>query len=254
MFLPPPSALMKLSITSLPLARVKSPVWLRTTLRLAFLATTLSKPFLRLVATLAPTVPCSSTTLQALPATVFASHSPATAPSCTLSEVTAVRYSSLPEGSMSRSSSTTGILASLASFNTASQPLDTTGARKMASTPCAIKERIALIWFSCFCCASAILSVTLRLAASVFETEVSAARQPDSDPIWEKPTVSSAAVAGSERLIATKAVAARRALEVMRRSLPKCCSGCLHPRIRYRGTFEAAYWRQRGQYFTEDWF
>src|SRR5205823_6557747 len=66
-------------------------VWLRTTLRLAFLATTLSKPFLRLVATLAPTVPCSSTTLQALPATVFASHSPATAPSCTLSEVTAVR-------------------------------------------------------------------------------------------------------------------------------------------------------------------
>jgi hypothetical protein len=27
----------------------------------------------------------------------------------------------------------------------------------MASTPCAMKERIALIWFSCFCWASAIL-------------------------------------------------------------------------------------------------
>ena len=56
----------------------------------------------------------------------------------------------------------------------------------MASTPCAMKERIALIWFSCFCWASAILSVTLRLVASDLETEVSAARQPDSDPIWEK--------------------------------------------------------------------
>jgi hypothetical protein len=79
------------------------------------------------------------------------------------------------------------------------------------------------------------------LAASVFETEVSAARQPDSDPIWEKPTVSSAAVAGSERVMATKAVAARRALEVMRRVLPKCYSECLHPRIRYLGTLEAAF-------------
>src|SRR5206468_3980036 len=153
---------------------------------------------------------------------------------------------------MSRSSSTTGILASLASFNTASQPLDTTGARKMASTPCAMKERIALIWFSCFCWASAILSVTLRLAASVFETEVSAARQPDSDPIWEKPTVSSAAVAGSERVMATRAVAARRALEFIRRVLPKMLFRCLHPQNRYQGTIEAAYWRQRGQYFTEN--
>src|SRR5205809_598871 len=55
---------MKLSITSLPLARVKSPVWLRTTLRLGCLATTPSNPFLRFAATLAPTVPCISTTLQ----------------------------------------------------------------------------------------------------------------------------------------------------------------------------------------------
>ena len=65
----------------------------------------------------------------------------------------------------------------------------------MASTPCAIKERIALIWFSCFCCASAIFRLTERLAACCLETEVSAARQPDSDPICEKPMVSCAALA-----------------------------------------------------------
>src|SRR5207245_7387351 len=86
-----------------------------------------------------------------------------------------------------------------------------------------------LIWFSCFCWASSILSVTLRLVASDLETEVSAARQPDSDPIWEKPTVSSAAVAGSERVMATSAVAARRTLEVMRRILPNVVQGACMP-------------------------
>src|SRR3954452_24293658 len=106
---------------------------------------------------------------------------------------------------MSRSSRITGILASLASLSTASQPDDTTGARKIASTPCATKERIALIWFSCFCCASAIFRLTLRLAASDLETVVSAARQPDSDPICEKPTVSCAAPAG--RMDAALAIA-----------------------------------------------
>jgi hypothetical protein len=35
-----------------------------------------AKPFLRSIATLAPTVPCSSTTLHGLPATVFTSQSP----------------------------------------------------------------------------------------------------------------------------------------------------------------------------------
>ena len=80
-----------------------------------------------------------------------------------------------------------------------------------------MKERIALIWFSCFCCASAILRLTLRLAASCLETEVSAARQPDSDPICEKPTVSSAALAGSASNNAAVAVAAKRALKVIRR-------------------------------------
>ena len=61
----------------------------------------------------------------------------------------------------------------------------------------------------------------MRAALGLGQAGRSAARQPDSDPIWEKPTVSSAAVAGSERVMATSAVAARRALEVMRRILPK---------------------------------
>jgi len=53
----------------------------------------------------------------------------------------------------------------------------------MASKPWAMKERIALIWFSCFCWASAILKLMLRFFASALETDVSAARQPDSEPI-----------------------------------------------------------------------
>src|SRR5581483_9469288 len=107
----------------------------------------------------------------------------------------------------------TGIFAWLASFSTASQPEDTTGARKMASTPCAMKERIALIWFSCFCCASAIFRLTPRLLAPDLETVVSAARHPDSDPICEKPTVSWAAVAGT---MDAKPATARLATSVFR--------------------------------------
>ncbi len=118
---------------------------------------------------------------------------------------------------MSRSSSTTGILASLASFSTESHPVETTGARKIASTFCAMKERIALIWLSCFCCASAILRLTWRLLASCLETEVSAARQPDSDPICEKPMVSWPALAGGASSNAAVALAAKRALRVIRR-------------------------------------
>ncbi len=116
---------------------------------------------------------------------------------------------------MSRSSSTTGICASLASFSTESQPVETTGARKMASTPWAMKDRIALIWFSCFCWASAILKLMLRFLASDLETEVSAARQPDSEPICEKPMVRSAAWALNARTEVERAVAASRALRFM---------------------------------------
>ena len=88
---------------------------------------------------------------------------------------------------MPRSSSTTGISASLASLSTSSQPVATTGATRMASTPWAMKPRMALIWFSCFCCASANLRSTPRSSACWRVTDVSAARQPDSEPICEKP-------------------------------------------------------------------
>ena len=48
----------------------------------------------------------------------------------------------------------TGIFAALASRSTVPQPDSTTGEKAITSTFCAMKERIALIWFSCFCCAS----------------------------------------------------------------------------------------------------
>ncbi len=58
---------------------------------------------------------------------------------------------------------------------------------KIASTPCVMNERTARIWFSCFCCASEMRRSMPRLSASILETFVSAARQPDSDPTCEKP-------------------------------------------------------------------
>ena len=50
-----------------------------------------------------------------------------------------------------RSVRMTGILAALASRSTGSQPVSTTGENAMTSTFCAMNDRIALIWFSCFC-------------------------------------------------------------------------------------------------------
>src|SRR5687768_12118007 len=78
-----------------------------------------------------------------------------------------------------------------------------------------MKDRIALIWFSCFCWASAILKVMSRFLASALETEVSAARQPDSEPICEKPMVRSAAWAPRVEASVDATVAARRALNFM---------------------------------------
>ena len=46
------------------------------------------------------------------------------------------------------------MLAAFASRSTVSQPVSTTGENAMTSTRCAMNERSALIWFSCFCCAS----------------------------------------------------------------------------------------------------
>ncbi len=101
--------------------------------------------------------------------------------------------------------------------------METTGARKIASTPWAMKERIALIWFSCFCCASAILKLMFRFLASALETVVSAARQPDSEPICEKPMVRSAAWAPAETSAPEKAVASNKALKFIGVSPVGCC-------------------------------
>ena len=46
------------------------------------------------------------------------------------------------------------MLAVLASLRTVSQPDSTTGEKAMTLTFCWMYERIAEIWFSCFCCAS----------------------------------------------------------------------------------------------------
>ncbi len=70
-----------------------------------------------------------------------------------------------------RSVRMTGILAVLASRSTVSQPLSTTGENAITSTFCAMKERIALIWFSCFCCASENLrSMPCCLAADLIDS------------------------------------------------------------------------------------
>src|SRR6478736_4514138 len=51
-------------------------------------------------------------------------------------------------------------------------------------------DRIAWIWFSCFCCASEnFRSKPFSLVSVSWMDLVLAARQPLSEPTWEKPTV-----------------------------------------------------------------
>jgi hypothetical protein len=180
---------MKLSITSLPFARVKSPVWLRTILMFDGPAMPSSKPCLRLVAgderQPCPEAPPRCRSCRRLFST---SHSPATLPSCTLSEVTAVRYRSSPAGSTSRSSSTTGILASLR-FLQHRIPAGRDDGREEDRVHALRDEgadRLDLVLLLLLGVGD--LKVMFRFAACGLETEVSAARQPDSDPICEKPT------------------------------------------------------------------
>src|SRR5690606_10611005 len=81
----------------------------------------------------------------------------------------------------------TGMFASLASLSTVSQPDSTTGEKAMTSTFCWMYDRIALIWFSCFCWASENRRVMpASLAASSMDL-VFAVRQPLSAPTCEKP-------------------------------------------------------------------
>ena len=87
-----------------------------------------------------------------------------------------------------RSVRITGIFAALASRSTVSKPLSTTGENAMMSTFCAMNERIALIWFSCFCCASANLRSTPESLAACLIDSVFAVRHSLSAPIWLKPS------------------------------------------------------------------
>src|ERR1700751_2901862 len=82
----------------------------------------------------------------------------------------------------------TGIPAFLASCKTGSNPVSTTGENGITSTPCAIKDRIALIWFSSFWWASEKRrSIPLFWASDLMDS-VLAVRQPLSAPTWAKPT------------------------------------------------------------------
>ncbi len=80
--------------------------------------------------------------------------------------------------------------AALASLRTASQPVTTTGEKAMTSTFCLMKDRIAAIWFSCFCWASENFRSTPAAFAASWIDLVLAVRQPDSAPTWEKPRTS----------------------------------------------------------------
>src|SRR5262249_57558377 len=62
------------------------------------------------------------------------------------------------------------------------------GENEMTSTPCGIKDRIALIWFSSFCWASEKRRSIPRFCASDLIESVLAVRQPLSAPTCEKPT------------------------------------------------------------------
>src|ERR1700684_1034750 len=90
---------------------------------------------------------------------------------------------------MLRSVRITGIFAALASSRIGSQPDSTTGENAITSTFCAIYERIALIWFSCFCWASENLRVIFVAAAVDLIDSVLAVRHALSAPTCAKPRV-----------------------------------------------------------------
>ena len=91
--------------------------------------------------------------------------------------------------STARSVRMTGIPARFASLRTASQPLSTTGENAITFTCCWMYDRIAAIWFSCFCWASENLRVIPAAFAEDWTDFVFAVRQPLSEPTCEKPRV-----------------------------------------------------------------
>ena len=90
--------------------------------------------------------------------------------------------------STARSVRITGMFAALASRSTVSQPVSTTGEKAMTSTRWAMNERSALIWFSCFCCASEKRSVMPASGAALWMEVVLAVRHSLSAPIWLNPS------------------------------------------------------------------
>ena len=90
--------------------------------------------------------------------------------------------------STARSERITGIFAALASRSTVPQPDSTTGENAITSTFCAMKARIALIWFSCFCCASENFSSMPASLADDLIDSVLAVRHSLSAPTWAKPS------------------------------------------------------------------
>ena len=149
------------------------------------------KPALRSLAGAEPVVPCSSTmlTVSVLSLYASASHCPAFLPSSMKSEPRKVLYRLVSLESTARSVRMTGILAFLASLSTVSQPDSTTGEKAMTSTRCWMYDRMALIWFSCFCWASENFRSMPALLADSWIDLVLAVRQPLSAPTWAKPMV-----------------------------------------------------------------
>jgi len=115
-----------------------------------------------------------------------------------------------------RSVSTTGILAALASRSTVSQPDSTTGKKAITSTFCAMYERIALIWFSCFCCASENLSSMPASLAEALIDSVLAVRHSLSAPTCAKPSTSFFCARTEAGSRPPRAAAASAALRVRR--------------------------------------
>src|SRR5690606_25800072 len=110
-------------------------------------------------------------------------------PSSTKSEPISDTYSESSDTLTARSVSTTGMPAALASRSTVSQPDSTTGEKAITSTFCAMKERSALIWFSCFCWASEKRSRNSGATSASLTDRVLAVRHSLSAPTWLKPTV-----------------------------------------------------------------
>ena len=175
-------------MTVLPSARVKLPVCESSTVMSVPLIASL-KPVARSVAADDPVVPSRTTRLVGVFPKLSATHFPAVSPSFLKSRPTQLAYRSFDADTV-RSSRITGMLASLASFSTSSQPSVTIGASTMASTPWLMKLRTAAI------CASGLLSAALKMRLKPFSVEnavfidsVLALRQPLSEPVWAKPTV-----------------------------------------------------------------